>query len=99
MAKLSRGKRRTGHRRRKHKIWQLQEAKARFSELVNEVIEDGYHTITKNGRPVVVVISQEEFEKFQRPEKSLSEFLLTAPFSQSELDIERDKDPGREIDL
>lgn len=62
-------------------------------------MEDGYHTITKNGRPVVVVIAQEEFEKLQIPEKSLSEFLLESPFSQFELDIQRDKDPGRDIDL
>lgn len=88
MAKVRRTGR-IGYRRCKHKTWQLQEAKARFSELVNEVIKDGYHTITKNGRPVVVVISQEEFEKFQSPEKSLGEFLLESPFSQSELDIER----------
>jgi len=97
MIKLRRRKR-AYDRKRRHKTWQLQEAKARFSELVNEVIEDGYHTITKNGHPVVVVISQEEFEKIQSPEKSLSEFLLKSPFSQSELDIQRDKDPGREFD-
>ena len=84
------------HRRKKHKTWQLQEAKARFSELVNEVIEDGYHTITKNGRPVAVVISHEEFEKFKKPKNSLGEFLAESPF---DFDIERDKDVGREIDL
>lgn len=100
MAKIRRRRRRQIYaRKRRHKTWQLQEAKARFSELVNEVIEDGYHTITKNGRPVVVVISQEEFEKFQSPKKPLGEFLLESPFSQSELDIQRDKDPGREVDL
>jgi antitoxin Phd len=99
MAKVNRRKKQIYHRKHRHKTWQLQEAKARFSELVNEVIEDGYHTITKNGQPVVVVISQKEFEKFQSPEKSLSEFLLESPFSQSELDIQREKDLGREIDL
>lgn len=99
MSKIGKARKRTRYQRRSHKIWQLQEAKARFSELVNEVIEDGYHTITKNGRPVVVVISQEEFEKFQTHEKSLGAFLFESPFSQYELDVRRDKDPGREIDL
>jgi len=87
------------HRRRRHKTWQLQEAKARFSELVNEVIEDGYQTITKNGRPVAVIISHDEFQKFTTPKKKLGEFLSESPFSKYDLDIERDKDLGREIDL
>lgn len=83
----------------KHKIWQLHEAKSRFSELVNEVIEDGYHTITKNGRPVVVIISQEEFEKIHTHPNTLGEFLSESPFSTFDLDLKRDKDFGRDIDL
>ena len=38
-------------------------------------------------------------EEFQASEKSLGEFLLESPFSQSTLDIQRSKDPGREADL
>lgn len=98
MAKNSK-KRVTTTRRRRHKTWQLQEAKARFSELVNEVLEEGYQTITKNGRPVVVIISHEEFKKSQTPQKTLGEFLLNSPFSRFDLDLSRDKDPGRDIDL
>jgi antitoxin Phd len=89
----------TIYRRRRHKTWQLQEAKARFSELVNEVIEDGYHTITRNGRPVVVVISHAEFEKSKTSKKTLEEVLFNSPFAKFDLDISRDKDPGRDIDL
>lgn len=99
MPKINRRRKSTFHRKSRHKTWQLQEAKARFSELVNDVIEDGYQTITKNGRPVVVVISQEEFKKFQTPKKSLSEFLIDSPLAEFDLDIRRDQDPGREIDL
>ena len=95
MAKI----RRRVARRRRHKTWQLQEAKAKFSELVNEVMEDGYHTITKNGHPVVVIISHEDFEKFMKPKNTLGEFLSESPFSEFNLDIGRDKDLGREIDL
>ncbi|MCI0382352.1 MAG: type II toxin-antitoxin system Phd/YefM family antitoxin [Chlamydiae bacterium] len=83
----------------RHETWQLQEAKARFSELVDEVIEGGYHTITKNGRPVVVIISHEEFEKIYTPKNTLGEFLSESPFSTFDLDIERNNDLGREIDL
>jgi len=96
---MSKIRKRRASRQRRHKTWQLQEAKARFSELVNEVVEDGYHTITKNGRPVVVIISHEEFEKFKMPKTTLGEFLSESPFSAFDLDVERDKDLGRELDL
>ncbi|MBL9179064.1 MAG: type II toxin-antitoxin system Phd/YefM family antitoxin [Verrucomicrobiaceae bacterium] len=43
--------------------WQLQTAKNRFSEVVNRAITDGAQTITRHGKPVVVVMSQEEFRK------------------------------------
>ena len=92
-------KRREVQHGRRHKTWQLQEAKARFSELVNEVVEDGYQTITKNGRPVVVVVSYEEFENCKKPKNTLGEFLSESPFSEFTIDIERDKELGREIEL
>jgi prevent-host-death family protein len=82
---------------KKHRTWQLQEAKARFSELVNEVVKDGYHTITKNGHPVVVVISHTEFEKIKKPKKTLGEFLSESPFSLYDLDIKRDQELDRDI--
>jgi len=35
----------------------------------------------------------------QRREQTLSEFLMNSPLAGSEINLERDKDPGREIDL
>lgn len=85
--------------RKKHKTWQLQEAKAKFSKLVDEVIEDGYHTITRNGQSVVVIISQKDFEKYLKSKDTLIDFFMKAPFPDFELDVTRDKDQGRDIDL
>ena len=34
--------------------WQLQEAKAKFSELVQKAIDDGPQTVTRRGQPVAV---------------------------------------------
>ena len=85
--------------RKRHRVWQLQEAKAHFSELVNEVVHDGYHTITKNGHPVVVVISKVEFEKLKAPKNTLLDFFLESPLPEIDLDLSRDRDMGREIDL
>jgi prevent-host-death family protein len=91
-------KRRRSARRTK-RVWQLQEAKARFSELVNEVQQGGYQTITKNGHPVAMLISKEEFEKIQAPKNTLLDFFRKAPLPDVDLDIERSNDTGRDIDL
>lgn len=87
------------HIRRTKKVWQLQEAKARFSELVKEVEQGGYQTITKNGHAVVMIISKEEFEKLQKPQNTLLDFFREAPLPEVDLDIDRNNDLGRDIDL
>jgi len=84
-------------RKRRYKVWQLQEAKLQFYKLVNEVVKDGYHTITKNGEPIVVVVSKEEFERLSSQKKGIIDFFLEAPLPEIDLDIERKKDFGREI--
>jgi antitoxin Phd len=98
MGKLHRKHKRTTSRKSR-KVWQIQEAKAQFSELINEVIHDGYYTITKNGHPVAVIMSKDEFEKLQAPKSSLLEFLKSSPLADIELDLTRSKDLGRNIDL
>ncbi len=98
MSKIKK-KRSSVRKGRRHRTWQLQEAKAKFSELVTEVMEDGYQTITKNGRPVAVLISHDEFEQIKKPKKNLGDFLLDSPLFEYDLDIKRTKDFGRDIDL
>lgn len=85
--------------RKRHKAWQLQEAKAQLSKLVDVALEDGYQVITRNGRPVVVVMSQEEFERYRKPKDTLIDFFKSAPYPEIDLELNRDKDTGREIDL
>jgi antitoxin Phd len=86
-------------RSKKHRTWPLREAKARFSELVNEVIEDGCHTVTRNGHPVVVIISHKEFKNLKKPKNTLGDFLSESPCATFDLDIERDKTIDRDIYL
>src|SRR5665647_3911229 len=45
--------------------WLLQDAKARFSELVRRVRSDGPQRVTVHGRDEVVVISAEEFRRLK----------------------------------
>jgi prevent-host-death family protein len=86
-------------RRVKKTTWQIQEAKARFSELVKEVELDGCHTITRNGKPVAVILSTEEFERMTQKKNSLVEFFAESPLPEIELDLERSQDLGRDIEL
>jgi antitoxin Phd len=96
---MSKVRKRRARFKKAHRVWQLQEAKARFSELITEVERDGYHTITKNGHPVAVIISKKEFEKMQLPGNSLLDFFRQSPFPELDLDITRNKDIGRDIEL
>lgn len=86
-------------RKKRHKTWQLQEAKAQLSKLVDVVLEDGYQIITRNGQPVVIIMSQAEFDQFTKPKDTLIDFFKKSPFPELDLDIQRDRDIGREIDL
>ena len=77
--------------------WQLQEAKARFSELVQKAMDEGPQTVTRRGKPSVVVLSAEQFELMKKRQISLKDLLRSAPWH--ELEIERDKSPPRDVDL
>jgi prevent-host-death family protein len=78
--------------------WQLQEAKARLSELVKKAASEGPQEITVRGEPVAVVISRAEYEKFcmnKRPD-NLADFLLNSPLAGLDLEFERDQSLTRE---
>ncbi len=81
-------------------IWQLQDAKSKFSQLVNQAIAEGPQIVTRHGQEVVVVLSMDEYEKAISPKPSLLDLLLNSPLAESGLAIERDsKDFGREVSL
>ena len=79
--------------------WQLQEAKAKFSNLVDKAKNSGPQIVTKHGEEAVVVLSAAEYRKLLKPKLSLFEFLQGSPLAKVELDLERNKDYPREIAL
>ena len=79
--------------------WQLQEAKARLSELVRRVEREGPQEITLRGEPKAVVVSKAEFERLQRPKPSLTAFLRSSPLAGLDLEIARDGSPPRDVEL
>ncbi len=83
--------------------WQLQEAKNRFSEVVEEALTHGPQTVTRHGREVVVVLSMEEYRRMQKPKNNLHEFFqglnLHGEDGSESLDLSRSRDYPRDIDL
>lgn len=75
--------------------WQLQTAKAKFSELVQKATEEGPQTVTRRGKPAVVVLSAEQFELMKQRQIDLKDLL---PYlSLDEADIQRSKDFPRDV--
>lgn len=78
--------------------WQLQEAKQRFSQLVQRALDEGPQIVTRRGEEVVVVLSTKEFHRLTGEVPDFKDFLLSCP-DLDELEIERPREWPREVDL
>ena len=81
--------------------WQMQEAKARLSEVVKRAELDGPQDITLHGRSVAVVLSRIAFERLSGQNASLVDFMQASPLVglDDELVFERDTGLTRDIPL
>lgn len=77
-------------------MWQLQEAKNKFSEVVEEAIHIGPQVITKRGVEVAVVLSYTEYRQMMASQKKLSDFFRESPLAEVDLDLTRDKGDARD---
>ena len=87
---------------RTHSTWQLQTAKARFSEVFRLARNQGPQHITRQGKEAVVMISNEQYEELvgrSRQPRSLVQFFRESPLAGIDLDLERSKDEDRPIEL
>ena len=80
------------------KTWQLYEAKNRLSEVVSAA-RGGAQVITVHGRETAVVMSIDEYRKLTKPRISLVDFLRQSPLAEVDLDLSRDSDIGRDVEL
>jgi prevent-host-death family protein len=78
--------------------WTVAGAKARLSEVI-ERAQSSPQTITKNGKPSVVVVSAEEWQRKTARKGTLAEFLLDSPLRGADLDLERQRDEPRDLPL
>jgi prevent-host-death family protein len=82
--------------------WQIQTAKAKFSEVFRLARTEGPQRITRQGKEGVVMISDEQYDRLMvksHQPKSIAQFFRESPLVGVQLDLERDKDTGRDIDL
>lgn len=70
-------------------IWQIQEAKAKFFQVIENVNKKGYQIITKKDAPVAVIMSKQEFDIMMEPKISFLDFFKASPCPDVELDTQR----------
>lgn len=80
------------------KMWQVQEAKARLSELIEKVRSEGPQTITRHGKARAVLLSIEDYRALSGDGRDFKAWLLGGP-KVDDLPLERSRDSGRELNL
>ena len=79
--------------------WQLQDAKNKFSEVVDNAFKFGPQCITRRGIETAVVLSMHEYKRLTSPTTGLVKFFRNSPLYGVALDLERDKGPAREVEF
>ena len=81
--------------------WPLQDAKNRLSAVVDAAMAGEPQRVTRRGKPAVVVLATEEYERLRRLEKSkapsFADLLLAIP--QGDEEFERLRLPDRTVEL
>jgi prevent-host-death family protein len=79
--------------------WKLEDAKARFSEVVRHARTDGPQRVSVRGHDAVVVMSVEEFDRLvpQEPRAPFVDFMESLHLHG--LDLRREEDFGRDVEL
>jgi len=85
-----------------NKRWQLQTAKAQFSEVFRRARSEGPQWVTRQNKEAVVILPAEEFQRLSgrsRQPQSLVEFFAQSPLAKVKVNLRRKPDYGRKIKL
>jgi len=79
--------------------WTVAEAKAKFSEVIEQAMSQGPQTITRNGRTAVIVVGAEEWQRKTQRVGNLAEFFAASPLRGSGMKAHRLKERPRKVSL
>lgn len=82
--------------------WQMQDAKAKFAEVVRRAKSDGPQIVTHHGSDTAVVLSIDEYRRLKGEAPNFRDHLLNGPKLDDDIvDFinDRSKDTGRDIEL
>lgn len=74
-----------------NRTWQLQEAKNKLSEVVDQALRNGPQIITRRGVETAIVLSYVDYRRMTLGQKKLSEFFRESPLTEGGLELERDR--------
>ncbi len=81
------------------KVWKLQDAKNRFSEVFERALTEGPQIISRRGKSQVVVISYEEYVSLTQLTDNVVDFFQNSPLAGSDLNLNRIQDFPRDIEI
>ena len=81
--------------------WTVREAKARFSEVIEQARHHGPQSITRHGKNAVVIVDAALWAEKQKTGRQggLADFLRASPLRDADMEIARLNDAPREIEL
>lgn len=77
--------------------WKLQDAKSKFSKVVEDALNEGPQYVTRRGEEAVVIISTQKYESLTS-KTNFKDFLLNCP-KVEDFELERQKDLPRNMEL
>ena len=77
--------------------WQLQQAKAQLSKLVHNANQEGPQSITMHGKPYVVVLAFEDYQRLIAPSRSLIDIIRRSPLGNGGIRFARNRTKNRKI--
>jgi prevent-host-death family protein len=92
----------TGLQEGKMRKWQMQQAKAKFAEVIRRAAAEGPQVVTYRGSETAVVLSMKEYQRLNATRPNFAEFLLSSPKWDDKTIAainDRSKDTGRDVDL
>ena len=79
--------------------WQLQDAKARLSEVVKLAQQEGPQAITVHGKPAAVLLSPADYQRLAGRRLPFAEFIRRSPLARAGVRVERNRSPVRKVRL